>query len=90
MLLDVRQPEEFTALPGHLPNAVNVPLAELARRIPELAQRKQQIVVVCRTDRRSARAATEILAAGFTKVAVLRGGTDGWHQRGMTLECAAV
>jgi uncharacterized membrane protein YdjX (TVP38/TMEM64 family)/rhodanese-related sulfurtransferase len=86
MLLDVRQPEEFTAAPGHLPNAVNVPLAELAGRIPELAQQKQPIVVVCKTDRRSERAATEMLAAGLTEVAVLRGGTDGWHQRGLALE----
>jgi rhodanese-related sulfurtransferase len=86
MLLDVRQPEEFTAPPGHLPNAVNVPLAELAGRISELAQRKQPVVVVCKTDRRSARAATEMLAAGLTEVAVLRGGTDGWHQRELALE----
>ena len=86
MLLDVRQPEEFTAPPGHLPSAVNVPLAELAGRISELAQRKQPVVVVCKTDRRSARAATEMLAAGLTEVAVLRGGTDGWHQRELALE----
>ncbi len=86
MLLDVRQPEEFTAPPGHLPDAVNVPLAELAGRIPELAQRRQPIVVVCKSDRRSARAATEMLAAGLNEVAVLRGGTDGWHQRGLALE----
>lgn len=85
-LLDVRQPEEFTAPPGHLPKAVNVPLADLAGRIPELARRKQPIVVVCKTDRRSVRAATEMLAAGLNEVAVLRGGTDGWHQRGLALE----
>jgi len=29
VVVDVRQPEEFTAPPGHLPGAVNVPLAEL-------------------------------------------------------------
>ena len=31
VLVDVRQPEEFTAPPGHLPGAVNVPLADLTR-----------------------------------------------------------
>jgi rhodanese-related sulfurtransferase len=85
-LLDVRQPEEFTSPPGHLPGAVNVPLTELADRTTDLARRKQPIVVVCKTDRRSARAATELLAAGLRDVAVLRGGTDGWHQRGLALE----
>ncbi len=84
MLLDVRQPDEFTSPPGHLPGAVNVPLAELAERTPDLARRKQPIVVVCKTDRRSA--AAELLAAGLKDVAVLRGGTDGWHQRGLALE----
>jgi rhodanese-related sulfurtransferase len=64
MLLDVRQPDEFNLPPGHLPGAVNVPLAELADRTPDLARRKQPIVVVCKTDRRSARAAAEWLAAG--------------------------
>src|SRR5215471_9384265 len=86
MLLDVRQPDEFTAPPGHLPGAVNVPLAELADRTPDLAQRRQPIVVLCKTDRRSARAAAELSAAGLKDVAVLRGGTDGWHQRGLALE----
>ena len=86
MLLDVRQPDEFTAPPGHLPSAVNVPLAELTGRMSELAQRKQPIVVVCKTDRRSARAAAELLASGLKDVAVLRGGTDGWHQHGLALE----
>ncbi len=86
VIVDVRQPEEFTAPPGHLPGAVNVPLAELADRTPDIAARKQSVVLVCKTDRRSARAATELLVAGLRDVAVLRGGTDGWHQRGLTLE----
>ena len=86
VIVDVRQPEEFMAPPGHLPGAVNVPLAALADHTPDLAARKQPIVVVCKTDRRSARAATELLAAGLRDVTVLRGGTDGWHQQGLTLE----
>jgi uncharacterized membrane protein YdjX (TVP38/TMEM64 family)/rhodanese-related sulfurtransferase len=85
-LIDVRQPEEYTAPPGHLPGAVNVPLAELGNRTPDLAVRKQPIVVVCKTDRRSAKAATALIGAGLRDVAVLRGGTDGWHQQGLALE----
>jgi rhodanese-related sulfurtransferase len=86
MLLDVRQPDEFNAPPGHLPSAVNVPLAELNGRMTELAERRQSIVVVCKTDWRSARAAADLLAFGLRDVSVLRGGTDGWHQRGLALE----
>ncbi len=86
VLVDVRQPEEFTAPPGHLPGAVNMPLVELAGRTAELATRRQPIVLVCQTDRRSARAAAQLLAAGLRDVAVLRGGTDGWHRQGLALE----
>jgi rhodanese-related sulfurtransferase len=43
-LIDVRQPEEYTAPPGHLPAAINVPLADLPSRTPELAGRKQPIL----------------------------------------------
>jgi rhodanese-related sulfurtransferase len=86
VILDVRQPNEFTSPPGHLPGAVNVPLAELAGRIPDLVRRDQPIVVVCKTDRRSVRAAADLMAAGLNNVAVLRGGMDGWHRRGLALE----
>jgi rhodanese-related sulfurtransferase len=86
VIVDVRQPEEYGGPPGHLPGAVNMPLGELAQRTSDLTERKQPIVVVCKTDRRSARAATELLAAGLRDVTVLRGGTDGWHRQGLALE----
>ena len=85
-LVDVRQPEEFSAPPGHLPGAINVPLADVGRHSVELAARDSPVVVVCKTDRRSAKAATELLAAGLTDVGVLRGGTDAWHRQGLPLE----
>ena len=86
LLVDVRQPEEFSAPPGHLPGALNVPLADVASRTMEWAALRQSIVVVCKTDRRSARAAAELVAAGLRDVAVLRGDTDGWRQQGFGLE----
>ena len=82
VLVDVRQPDEFTSPPGHLPGAINVPLAELPNRTGDLVARRQSVVLVCKTDRRSARAAAALLDAGLRDVAVLRGGTDGWHQQG--------
>jgi rhodanese-related sulfurtransferase len=86
MLVDVRQPDEFSAPPGHLPRAINVPLAEVGRRRVELAARDCPVVIVCKTDRRSAKAAAELLAAGLNDVGVLRGGTVAWHQHGLPLE----
>ncbi len=86
VLIDVRQPDEFAAPPGHLPGAINVPLPELPDRIPEITAYRLPIILVCKTDRRSAKAAETLLAAGITDVSVLRGGTDGWHQLGLPLD----
>ncbi len=86
LLVDVRQPEEYFSPPGHLPGAINVPVAEVPARASELSAHGKPIVLVCKTDRRSARAAEALLAAGLHDVAVLRGGTDGWHAQGLELE----
>jgi hypothetical protein len=85
MLLDVRQPDEFAAPPGHLPGAVDIPLAELADRTPDLARRKQPIVVVCKTDRRPGRG-SRLVGWWSQGCRCSPRGTDGWHQRGLTLE----
>lgn len=44
-VLDVRPPDEYAA--GHLPQAVNIPLRDLARRLRELP-RGREIVAYCR------------------------------------------
>ncbi len=44
-ILDVRPPDEFKA--GHLPGAVNIPLADLETRLVEL-DRAREIVAYCR------------------------------------------
>ncbi|MGD0432666.1 MAG: rhodanese-like domain-containing protein [Acetobacteraceae bacterium] len=86
VLIDVRGPDEFNAPPGHLPGAINIPLPELSDRVAEVAARKRPVVLVCKTDRRSARAAETLLSAGLDDVAILRGGTDSWHQQGLPLD----
>ena len=85
-LIDVRGPDEFNAPPGHLPGAINIPLPELSDRVAEVEALARPVVLVCKTDRRSARAAEMLLAAGLHDVTVLRGGTDGWHAQGLPLD----
>jgi rhodanese-related sulfurtransferase len=86
VLIDVRGPDEFNAPPGHLPGAINVPLPDLQARMAEVAAHGRPVVLVCKTDGRSAAAAGMLRAAGLRDVTVLRGGTDGWHQRGLPLD----
>jgi rhodanese-related sulfurtransferase len=87
VLIDVRQPDEYLGSPGHLPGAINIPLPTLATRVDEVgAHHGRPVVLVCKTDRRSAKAAETLLASGLKNVAILRGGTDGWHRLGLPLD----
>jgi len=66
LLVDVRSREEFAA--GHLPGAVNVPVAELEGREGELGAKDRALVVYCRSGNRSARAAGILARGGFREV----------------------
>lgn len=80
LVLDVRNADEFTGPLSHLPEARNVPLGELPERLGALdAARRLPVVAVCRTDKRSAKAAEILRAAGFADVRVLRGGMEAWR-----------
>jgi len=65
-LLDVRAPAEYAG--GHLPGAINVPVQELDRRLAEVGPRDGELVLYCRSGKRSARAAEILRAHGFTRV----------------------
>jgi rhodanese-related sulfurtransferase len=91
LLVDVRSPDEFAGEFGHIPSALNVPVGELPGRMAQLeAARKSPIVAVCLTDKRSAKAAAMLRAAGFGKVAVLRGGMQRWRAEGYPVTGARV
>jgi uncharacterized membrane protein YdjX (TVP38/TMEM64 family)/rhodanese-related sulfurtransferase len=83
LLLDVRDAADFTGELGHAPRAVNLPLPELAGRLAEIeAWRDRPLAVVCRTDKRSAKAAEALRQAGFARVALVEGGMAEWQRRG--------
>ena len=80
-VIDVRGPEGPL---GHIANARNVPLPELPARVAELGSLVQTpVVLVCKTDKRSASAAAMLDAAGFRDVFVLRGGMVRWNEAGL-------
>jgi uncharacterized membrane protein YdjX (TVP38/TMEM64 family)/rhodanese-related sulfurtransferase len=80
-VIDVRGPDEFTGPLGHIAAARNVPVGKLDSRSAELAGLEQTpIVLVCRTDKRSAAAARTLRAAGFRQVSVLRRGMEQWNK----------
>ncbi len=84
LLLDVREPAEFTGELGHLPGAQLLPLGELRARLAELPQARP-IVTVCRSGGRSAQAALILEGAGFSRVANLDGGMIQWRSLGLAV-----
>jgi len=85
LLLDVREAAEFELL--HIPGSINVPRGVLEQScewdydetVPELAARRdQEIVVICRSGKRSVLAADVLLKLGFTNVVSLKTGVRGW------------
>jgi len=80
LVLDVRSPEEFTGELGHIEGARNIPVDQLPARLGELSEwTERPVAVVCRTDRRSAKAAQILVRQGFADVHVVRGGMEAWN-----------
>ena len=79
VLLDVREPSEWRV--GHAPKARHIPLNDLDRRRKELPAGRE-IITVCRSGNRSARAAGILAADGHT-VCNLSGGMRAWSAAGL-------
>lgn len=78
-LLDVREPDEWEA--GRAPAATLIPLGTLGaevRRLPE----EGEIVVVCRSGARSAKATKALREAGYEALN-LDGGMKAWAAAGL-------
>ena len=79
VVLDVRTPEEFAA--GHVPGAINIPHTEIAARVAELdGARDRDIVVYCRTGKRSAQALDVLEQSGFRRLFHLEGDYTRWSE----------
>ena len=74
ILLDVRTPEELAGPLGKIDQAINIPVQELEHRINELKSYKdKEIIVICRTQNRSAVAVNILLQNGYKAKNVLGG-----------------
>lgn len=84
LVLDVRTAEDFIGEQGHIDSAVNIAVEELSDRIDELIEYiEHPIAIVCRTDKRSAKAALLLTEHGFHDVHVVRGGMTKWIEAGL-------
>jgi rhodanese-related sulfurtransferase len=87
VIVDVRGPDEFHGPLGHVANALNLPVGEFPNRLTEInALKDKPVILVCRTDKRSANAAALLRESGFRDVHVLRGGMEQWNENGLPVE----
>lgn len=83
LLLDVRSEEDYVGEQGHVKGSLLVPLEELNKRLPEIESfQEKTVMIICRTDSRSAKAAQILVKHGFADVHVIKQGMTEWNKKG--------
>jgi len=83
LLLDVRSAEDYVGEQGHVKGSLLIPLEELDARLSEIEKFQEKIVMtICRTDRRSEKAAQILAKNGFVDVHVVKQGMAEWNAKG--------
>ena len=87
LLLDVRTAENYNGEQGHIAGSTLLPLEELRQRIDEISDYYEKTVVtICRTDRKSAKAAQILAEQGFADVHVAKMGMTDWIKNNYPVE----
>lgn len=85
LLVDLRETREYAG--GRLPNAVHIPLSQLASRGSELEKQvTRPVVTYCMSGNRARSAAAALAKLGFKDIYCLRGGFRGWKDAGLPVE----
>lgn len=85
IIIDVDERTEFKK--GHIPQARNIPVDEMASRAPREVPKNGLVVLYCRCSGSSAAdgAKAGLREQGYTQIAVLKGGMDSWKKLGMAI-----
>ena len=82
VVIDIRSAEAFSR--GHIVNARNAPLDELAGHMDKLARFKNKpVIAVCDSGITSTKAVNALQKSGFETVYGLKGGMAAWSQAGL-------
>lgn len=84
-IIDVREPDEFDGVLGHIEGAELIPLGQLSAQAAAWSHDRpdKPIITVCRAGGRSAQATVLLQRAGFDRVANLAGGMITWRANGL-------
>lgn len=85
LVVDVRTPAEFRA--GHIPGAINLPLAQIDAHLRRIvSDAGGHMVLVCQSGGRACQAFDALTGAGLDAVEVLDGGMGSWVAAGGPVE----
>ena len=91
LLLNVRTAEDYNGEQGHVAGSTLLPLEELEQRIDEISDYYEKTVVtICRTDRKSAKAAQILAEQGFADVHVAKMGMTDWIKNRYPVEKSGI
>jgi SulP family sulfate permease len=80
MVIDLREPSEYQR--GHIADSSLLPLPKLIED-PDLMPDDWPVIFVCRSGRRSLRAAVFMRSHGYENISILRGGMRAWEDAGL-------
>ena len=87
LVVDVRYPKEYAV--AHIPGAINIPLAEIEKRLDEFRQ-KNGVLVYCINGSRTRQAEAILVAADVPNIYHLEGTFSGWIQAKLPIEKGGV
>ena len=87
LLLDVRTIEDYNGEQGHIAGSTLLPLEQLEKRTDEINDYYEKpVVCICRTDRKSEKAAQILAKKGFADVHVVKMGMTDWIKNNYPVE----
>jgi len=84
-IVDVCTTKEFNA--AHIPDAINVPLSEMASQADKIGRDKDKPVIIsCRSGSRAKSAAKKLSKQGFKDLYILTGGNTAWEKENLPMK----
>lgn len=84
VVLDIRSKNDFKT--GHILSSINIPAADIDKRIDELNPHKDKpIIVVCNLGQTSGAVTKKLHAADFTNVVKMKGGITEWRGQNLPI-----
>lgn len=83
LIIDVREQDEWDET--HVAGTRLIPLDQVAERTAEIP-RDRDVILICRSGRRSGIAQKQLFALGYTRIANLAGGILAWEEAALPIE----